>query len=267
MKTKNRIEEKFKKLKKAKKKAFVVYIMAGDPNIEATRKLVLGLDKIGVDIVELGVPFSDPLADGPTIQAASQRALKNKINLDNIFNLVKRIRKSSQIPLALMTYYNLVFKYGESGFLQKAKQSGVDGIIIPDLIPEEAGNIIGCAKKLKLSTIFFLAPTSSNKRIKLVSKLSSGFIYYVSLTGVTGARKKLSSDLSLKLKKIKRLTKKPVCVGFGISKVSQVKQASRISDGVIVGSAIVKNIQNNIKRKDLADRVLRLVSRLKSPLK
>jgi len=192
----NRIEKKFKELKKAKKKAFVVFIMAGDPSIEATRRLVLEFDRIGVDIVELGVAFSDPLADGPTIQAASQRVLKNKINIEKVFKLVRRIRQSCQIPLALMTYYNPVFKFGEKRFLARAKKSGVDGVIIPDLIPEEAGDILKASKKLNLSKIFFLAPTSTKRRIKLVSKLSSGFIYYVSLTGVTGTRKKLATDIS-----------------------------------------------------------------------
>jgi len=263
----NRIESKFKELKKAKKKAFIVFIMAGDPNLEATRKLVLEFDKIGVDIVELGVAFSDPLADGPTIQAASQRALKNKVNIEKIFNLVKVVRKKSQIPLALMTYYNPVFRFGENRFLVQAKKAGVDGVIIPDLIPEEAGHILNTSKKLDLATILFLAPTSTRQRIKLVSKLSSGFIYYVSLTGTTGARTNLAADLSKNIKQIKRFTKKPVCAGFGISNSSHVKQISRVADGVIVGSTIVKNIQHNIKNKDLIKKISIQIKQLQRPLK
>ncbi|MFH1655303.1 MAG: tryptophan synthase subunit alpha [Candidatus Omnitrophota bacterium] len=264
---KNRIERKLKILKKAKRKAFVVFIMAGDPNLEATRRLVLEFDRIGVDLVELGVAFSDPLADGPTIQAASQRVLSNNINIAKILKLVKRIREKSQIPIALMTYYNPVFRLGENKFLTQAKQAGVDGVIIPDLIPEEAGDIIKTSRKLNLSTIFFLAPTSTKERIRLVSKFSSGFIYYVSLTGVTGARKKIASDLSKNIRLIKRFTKKPICVGFGISTSSQVKQISRLADGVIVGSAIVKNIQNNIGSKDLIKKISRQIKQLQGPLR
>jgi tryptophan synthase alpha chain len=264
---KNRIELKFRELKKAKKKAFIVFVMAGDPSLEATRKLVLEFDRTGVDVVELGVAFSDPLADGPTIQAASQRVLKNKINIEKILKLVKRIRQQSQIPLALMTYYNPVFRFGENKFLAQAKKAGADGIIIPDLIPEEAKNIIRTSKKLNLATIFFLSPTSTKQRIKLVSKLSTGFIYYVSLTGTTGARTRLASDLSKHIKQIKRFTKKPVCVGFGISKTSHVKEVSRFADGVIIGSAIVKNIQHNIKNKNLVKKISSQIKQLQRPLK
>lgn len=264
---KNRIDAKFRKLKKAKKKAFIVFIMAGDPNIATTKRLVLEFDRIGVDIVELGVAFSDPLADGPIIQAAGQRALKKKINLQKILRLVKDIREKSQVPIALMTYYNPVFRFGEKKFLLEAKRSGVDGIIIPDMIPEEASNIIGIAKKINLANILFVAPTSRKERIKMVSRLSTGFIYYVSLAGVTGVRKSLASDLSAKVSQIKRFTKKPVCVGFGISNASHVKEISRVADGVVVGSAIVDKIQKNLKNKDLVKKVSQYVKQLKNPLK
>lgn len=264
---KNRIEEKFISLKKARQKAFIAFIMAGDPSAEITRRLVLELDRIGADIIELGVAFSDPLADGPVIQAAGQRALKNKINLAKILKLVKNIRKKSEVPLVLMTYYNPVFRFGEERFLIEAKKSGVDGIIIPDLIPEEARNIIKVSKKIKLANIFFISPTSTRKRIRLVSQVSSGFIYYVSLTGVTGARKSLATDLFRNVKEIKKLTKKPVCVGFGISKASHVKQISKVADGVIVGSAIVNKIQANLKNKNLVNCISRYVTQLKAPLR
>lgn len=264
---KNRIDAKFKELKKARRKAFIVFIMAGDPNIETTKRLVLEFDKIGVDIVELGVAFSDPLADGPIIQAAGQRALKNKINLQKILRLVKGIREKSQVPIALMTYYNPVFRFGEKKFLLEAKKSGVDGIIIPDMIPEEANDIIKISNKINLANILFIAPTSHKERIKMASRLSTGFIYYVSLAGVTGVRKSLASDLSRKVREIKRFTKKPVCVGFGISNASHVKQISKVADGVIVGSAIVDKIQANLKKKDLVARVSRYVKQLNNPLK
>jgi tryptophan synthase alpha chain len=264
---KNRIEEKFKQLKKLKKKAFIPFIMAGDPSLDVTERLVLELDRKGVDIIELGVAFSDPLADGPTIQAASQRAIKNKINIKKIFILVKRIRQKSQLPLALMTYYNPVFRYDEEKFLIQAKKVGVDGIIIPDLIPEEAHNILNISKKLNLANILFLSPTSSIERIKLVSKLSSGFIYYVSLTGVTGVRENLPVGLIKKIKQIKRFTKKPICVGFGISRSDQVERISKIADGIIVGSAIIKKIEKNIKSKDIVTKIAGYVAQLRAPIK
>jgi len=259
---KNRIEQKFKDLKRQRKKAFIAFLTSGDPNLETTRKLILALEKAGVDIVELGVPFSDPMADGPTIQAASQRALKKGVNLKNILKLVFQIRKSSQMPLALMTYYNPVLHYGEEKLIKDAARFGVDGLIIPDLPPEEAKTIIRAAKKNHIATIFFIAPTSTPERTKLVCGVSTGFIYYVSLTGVTGIRKKLPSDILKNIRSIKRKCAKPVCVGFGISTPLQVKAVARIGDGVIVGSAIVKAVENNLSSRNLVKNVSNFVKRL-----
>jgi tryptophan synthase alpha chain len=259
----NRIERKFKALRKKNKKAFIVFITAGYPNLETTRRLVLGFAKIGADIVELGVPFSDPLADGPVIQEASQAALKNKVNLNNIFDLVKKIRKDTDLPICLMTYYNPIFCFGEERFTKKAKASGVDGVIIPDLPPEEGKSFIGLANKSGLDTVLFLSPTSTNGRIKFVSGLSKGFIYYVSLTGVTGVRASLPSDIVKKIREIKKNTGKPVCVGFGVSLPSHVRQVYKIADGVIIGSAIVKKIKENIGKPDLVKKVVNFVSILK----
>ncbi|MBC8473505.1 MAG: tryptophan synthase subunit alpha, partial [Candidatus Omnitrophica bacterium] len=258
----NRIDKKFKELKKLRKKAFVAFIMAGDPSIVITRKLVFELEKQGADIVELGVAFSDPLADGPTIQRSAERALKKKVNLGKVCRLVKEIRKKTQIPIAFLTYYNILYHYGLERFVEKAKSSGVDGVIVPDLPPEESGELRRIAKKKGFSLIHLLAPTSSMQRIKMISNVSTGFIYYVSLTGTTGARKKLPRDLSSSLRLIKRLTKKPVCVGFGISRPGQVKAISRLADGVIVGSAIIKTIEKNIGKKRLVENVGKLVRRL-----
>lgn len=260
----NRIENKFKELKKNKKKAFVAFITAGYPHLNITKKLILEFSKLGVDIIEIGVPFSDPLADGPVIQEASQVALEKEINLNHIFNLVKRVRKDTDIPLCLMTYYNPVFCFGEERFIKKAVTCGVDGVIIPDLPPEEGRSFIKLADKSNLDTILFLAPTSNLKRIKLVSGLAKGFIYYVSLTGVTGPRKNLSSDLVANLKIIKKHTHQPVCVGFGVSSPAQVKQIYKIADGVIIGSAIIKKIKENIGNPDLVKKVVRFVSSLKN---
>ncbi len=259
----NRIGRKFKELKRQKRKAFIAFITAGYPDLNTTQKLAIEFANIGVDILELGVPFSDPMADGPVIQEASQAALRNKVNLDNILGLVKDVRKHTQMPLCLMTYYNPVFCFGEDKFARKAAEAGVDGIIIPDMPPEEGKAFVRAANKFKLDTIFFLAPTSTRQRIKLISKASRGFIYYVSLTGVTGPRQKLPADIADNIRIIKRHTDKPVCVGFGVSNPYQVRQVHRFADGVIIGSAIVKKIKENIGRRDLVRRISNFVRTLK----
>lgn len=259
----NRIDAKFKELRKSKDKAFIAFITAGYPDLGTTHKLILELSK-NVDILELGVPFSDPLADGPVIQEASYQALIKNTHLVDIIKLVKKCRKSVDTPICLMTYYNPIYCFGEAKFVKAAKAAGVDGVIVPDLPPEEARHLIRLANKEGLAVISFLAPTSTLKRIKFILKIAKGFIYYVSLTGVTGARKRLSADLSKNIKLIKRFSSKPICVGFGISTSAQVKEASRFADGVIVGSAIVKKIKENLGRPDLVKRVSNFVTSLKS---
>ncbi|HBR13930.1 MAG TPA: tryptophan synthase subunit alpha [Candidatus Omnitrophica bacterium] len=258
----NRIDKKFKELKERKKKAFIAFITAGDPNLKVTEQLVLAFEASGVDIVELGVPFSDPLADGPVIQASSQRALKQEVNLRKILDCVKRIRGKSQIPLALMTYYNPVFHYGEDQFVADAREAGVDGVIIPDLPPEESKNLIKGAKAQDLSTVFFISPTTTPERMKRVVNLSTGFIYYVSLTGVTGARNQLSPSITRQVEAARKLTDKPICVGFGVSSAEQVSSVSKSADGVIVGSAIINAIVRNTGKRDLVKNVSRFVARL-----
>ena len=255
----NRIDKKFNKLRKQHKKAFIAFITAGDPSLRITEELVYSFEGNGVDIVELGVPFSDPLADGPTIQASSQRSLKKGTNLSKIMNTVKRIRQRSEIPIALMTYYNPIFHYGESKFLKDAQKCGVDGIIVPDLPPEEAASFIKLAKINRITVSFFLAPTTTRQRMKKVIKATTGFIYYVSLTGVTGARKAFSANNTTNIRSAKRMTKKPICVGFGISTSAQVKSVAKIADGVIVGSAIVNQIEKNRGKANLVKNVSQFV--------
>ncbi len=228
----NQIDLKFAELKRKKKKAFIPFITAGDPNLKTTEELVLGFERAGADIVELGVPFSDPLADGATIQASSQRALKKGVNLEKILAVVSRIRQESRIPIALMTYYNPVFHYGEDRFVRDARKCGVDGLIVPDLPPEEAKELIKAAKKRDLSTVFFLAPTTTQQRMKKIVKASTGFVYYVSVAGVTGARQGFSKENAAKIRVAKKLTQKPICVGFGVSTPSQVKSVAEVADGV-----------------------------------
>ena len=258
----NRIDQKFIQLKKKGKQAFIAFITAGYPDLTTTAALVLELERRGVDIMELGVPFSDPLADGPVIQEASEYSLKQGTNLVKILNLVKKLRKNTIMPVCLMTYYNPIFCFGDRRFINRAVASGVDGVIIPDLPPEEAKEFIAYANKKGLANICFLAPTSSQARIKTIAKIAKGFIYYVSLTGVTGSRSNLAADLRINLAKIKKVTPKPVCVGFGISNIDQLRQVQKISDGAIIGSAIVNKIRENIGRKDLVGRVGNFVGRL-----
>jgi tryptophan synthase alpha chain len=259
----NRIDSTFKKLKADRKKAFIAFITAGFPDLDTTGRLVLELASNGVDIIELGIPFSDPIADGEVIQEASQWALKrNRVNLADVFKLVKKLRSQTSIPLCLMSYYNPIFVFGEEKFLNRAKSSGVDGVIIPDLPPEEGVRFSKTAGKLGLDTIFFIAPTTVPKRMKSIIRLSRGFIYYISLTGVTGARNSLPAGLSRQIKRVKRLSPKPVCVGFGVSSPEQVKILKKVSDGVIVGSAIVRKIKENIGKKDLVARVAGFVRKL-----
>jgi tryptophan synthase alpha chain len=238
----SRISDTFDSLKKKGRKALIPYIMAGDPALDATKQFVFDLEAAGADIIELGVPFSDPLADGPTIQRAAERSLHNGTTLKKVLGLVKEIRKVSDIPLILMTYYNPVFKLGIETFVKKAVNAGVDGVIIPDLIPDEAKDFIKPAREYGLDTIFLLAPTSTSERINRVVKSSSGFLYYVSMTGITGSKLSIEKSMKETLNSIKGITDKPVAVGFGISRPEEASAIAKLADGVIVGSAIVKLI-------------------------
>jgi len=261
----NRIELVFKGLKK-KRAALIPFVVAGDPDLKTTETLVLKMAEAGADIIELGVPFSDPLADGPTIQAASQRALQNGIHLKDIFRLAEGL-KGINTPLVLMTYFNPVFHYGLKDFAESCGRSGIDGMIIPDLPPEEAGPWMGEARRMGLDTIFLVAPTSPPDRIRLVSRCSQGFIYYVSVTGVTGAREKLPEELEPAVKGIKEQSKKRVAVGFGISTPEQAKEISLFADGIIIGSAIVRMIEENLKSPELTDKVRDFISSFAEALK
>lgn len=241
----NRIERVFKDLRKGGKKAFIPYIMAGDPDLDSTKEFIKLFEGIGADIVELGIPFTDPLADGPTIQRAAERALKAGVTLRRVMRFVQSLRQHVHIPIVLMTYYNPVFKYGEERFVKDALDSGIDGVIIPDLPPDEAKGLIKISRENGLSTIFLLAPTSTDERIKKVARASTGFIYYVSITGITGARLQIDESLVDSVKRIKAINDKPVCIGFGVSNPEEASRMSAIADGVIVGSAIVRVINES----------------------
>lgn len=241
------IKRVFDRAKREKRIALVPFVTAGDPTLAETERLVGTLAQNGADIVELGVPFSDPLADGPTIQRASERSLKKGTTLEKILQCVKSIRRRSDIPLVLMSYYNPILKMGLGPFSRGCKEAGVDGVVIPDLPPEEASQWIQSARQTKLATIFLIAPTSTPERIKKIAQVSRGFIYYVSLTGVTGIRRKVQKDIHRKLKQISAVTELPICVGFGISKPEHVKQLVKEAQGAIVGSALVDLIDRNLK--------------------
>ena len=251
----NRIEAKFEQLRAEGRSAFMPYICAGDPSREISRKLLLTLEEAGADLIELGVPFSDPIADGPTIQKASERALVDKISLREILDMVETLRQETQIPIALMTYYNPIFRMGEVEFCAAAHRAGVDGVIIPDLPPEEASTLLEVAPAHDLATIFLASPTSSPERMRLIASVSTGFIYCVSVTGVTGARTSLSEEVQPMIIELKKQTQKPICVGFGVSTSEQANAVARLADGVIVGSAII-----NVMEKHLGDKAAILSS-------
>lgn len=221
-------------------KALIPYITVGYPSIEATLKVVPLLAQNGADIVELGIPFSDPLADGVTIQRSSFHALQNGVTPQLCLETAKKLREKVDIPLVFMTYYNPVFSYGLEDFCNACAAAGIDGLIIPDLPPEEGADLEAITKKQDLDLIYLLAPTSTEERVRLVAERSRGFIYLVSVTGVTGARDRLPTDLEVFVTRVKEATTQPLCVGFGISTPQQAKRVARLADGVIVGSRIIQ---------------------------
>jgi tryptophan synthase alpha chain len=262
----SRIENCFKKLQEKKQKALVAFITAGDPDLQTTGHIFSLLEKNGADIIELGVPFSDPLADGPVIQASALRALNSGTNLKKIIHLVVDIRNNSQLPIVLMTSYNPVFIYGQKQFIDDAIKAGVDGVIIPDLPPEEAEEFQAIADPKGLDVIFLVAPTSTKDRVEMIARRSRGFIYYISLTGTTGVKSTVAENLQPKVQAIKNVAEIPVLVGFGISGPEQAKEASAVSDGVIVGSAIVRLIAENSDPAERDAKISQLVSSVKQAI-
>ncbi len=221
-------------------KALIPYITAGYPNLDTTLQAVPLLETNGADIIELGIPFSDPLADGATIQESSYQALQNGVSTVTCLDIARQIRTKSQVPLVFMTYYNPVLNYGLENFCRDSVAAGVDGLIVPDLPPEEGDTLENAAKEQGLDLIYLLAPTSTTERISLVAAKSHGYIYLVSVAGVTGARDTVPPDLKAFVERVRRVTKLPLCVGFGISNPQQAKQVAEIADGVIVGSRLIQ---------------------------
>lgn len=251
----NRIVERFACLKEKGQKGFVVYIGAGDPNLEATRQLALAFDEIGVDVLELGVPFSDPLADGLVNQLAAQRGLKSGTTPAKVIETVAAIRKDSQIPIVFYIYYNLLYKYGIEKFIADCARAGVDGLLVLDLPPEESENYETLMREAGLSVIYLVAPTTPEERIEYIVKRGSGFVYYVSREGVTGMQEKISDTIADMTAKIRQYTNLPIAVGFGISNPDQARAVAEKAEAIVVGSAIVNQIAQHGKSPDMVDRV------------
>lgn len=261
----SRIADRFATLRAWGEGALVVFITAGDPNLEATEKLIPALAEAGADIIEVGIPFSDPLADGPTIQASTFRALQQGVTPARVLETIARVRARTDVPLVTMTYFNPVWQMGVERFARQAVQAGVDGVIMTDMPPDEADEWHSAARQHGLDTIFLIAPTSTPERMRHVAQMSSGFVYCVSRTGVTGARDDLPEEVPQMLKAMRALTDLPLCVGFGISRPEHVRAVCRIADGAVVGSAVVSLIaQETVKTKQvLLDSVCRFVQELK----
>jgi len=262
-----RIDTRFAELKSRGRKAFVAYITAGDPSLAATVELVRELDARGVDIVELGVPFSDTVADGPVNQEASMRALKNSISIGGILDAVSDIRRESGIPIIFFAYYNTILAYGLENFVRDAVESGLDGALVLDLPPEEAGVYKRLMDEHGLATIFLVSPVTPENRIEIIARYATGFVYYVSQMGVTGERDSLAADVEANLGVIRSHTDVPVVIGFGISSPDHVREAARYADGVVVGSAIVRRIGEYGGKAGFAGEVGKYVGSLTAALR
>ena len=263
----SRIDQAFSRLRARGERALIAYFTAGDPSVELTEKLVCAAVESGADLIELGFPFSDPLADSPVIQRASQRALQHGMNFERLIRLIELLRTRVQVPLIVMTYVNPILRRGGGVIAKDLVQAGLDGLIIPDLPPDEAGELGKALRQSGLDLIYLAAPTSGPERLRLIARKSQGFIYLVSLTGVTGTRDQLPPDLIQHLRDLRAVTKKPICVGFGISTPEHVRIVGEWADGVVVGSAIVRLIEEQMTSVDLVERVGAFISSLKVPLK
>lgn len=257
-----RLDKCFKTLESAGEKALVTFITAGDPTLEATAAILPVLQEAGADIIELGVPFSDPMADGPTIQRASERALASATSLAGILSMVSDVRSKISVPIVLMGYSNPVYSYGWEKFARDASRAGVDAVLLVDLPPEEAGEFLPYARKYALNMIFLLTPTSDQSRIDAANSYGTGFLYYVTVTGVTGVRNVLADDMALNLNRIRTLSRLPVVAGFGVATPEQAAGTAAHADGVVVGSAIVKLFET-YSGEALSREIHALVSSLK----
>jgi tryptophan synthase alpha chain len=263
----NRIVERFARLSREGRKGFIAYIGAGDPDLEATRRLALSFDKLGVDVLELGVPFSDPLADGVVNQLAAHRGLASGTTPAKVLQCVGQIRQASQIPIVLYIYFNLVHRHGLERFIQEAAQAGVDGLLVLDLPPEEGEPYEAAMRQAGLCNIYLLAPTTPEERMQFIAGRGQGFIYYVSREGVTGMQAKVADTLNERVARIRTHTTLPIAVGFGISTPEQTRAVAASADAVVVGSAIVNQIAQAANDGDLVARVSAFVASLLSGIR
>ncbi|MEY4167923.1 MAG: hypothetical protein RIR52_1747 [Acidobacteriota bacterium] len=259
----SRIQAVFDNLKRTGRRAFIPFITAGDPDLATTGELLLALAEAGADIIELGVPFSDPMADGPVIQRASERALVRPLGVREILPVIRQFRQVSDVPIVLFTYYNPLLQLGGEGTPELLRAAGVDGLLVTDLIPEEADDYVAGFRRSGIDTIFLVAPTSTDERIGLIARNASGFIYVVARTGVTGTRESLSAGLAALVARVREQSALPVAVGFGISTPSQVSEVWQYADGAVVGSRLVLEIEKYIGTGEIVSRVATLARSLK----
>jgi tryptophan synthase alpha chain len=263
----SRLDETFARLRARGERALMPYFTAGDPSLADTRRLVVEAARRGADVIELGVPFSDPLADGPVVQRAGTRALAAGATVPRVLETVAALRAETDVPLVLMTYYNPVLAFGLKAFSRTAVDAGVDGAIVVDMPPEESEPLASEAVAAGLDLVYMAAPTSTPARVRLIAKASRGFIYVVSLTGVTGERKELPAELASQIDVLRGVTAMPLCVGFGISTPAQAAAVGRIADGAVVGSAIVRLVEARAGSPTLVDDVGKFIAELKAPLR
>ena len=262
-----RIEHTFAALRARGERALVAYFTAGDPSLDVTERLLLEADRRGADVIELGVPFSDPIGDGPVNQRSAERALQAGTSLVRVLETVARMRERVRAPIVFMAYYNPIHAFGLKAFARTAVEAGVDGVLVVDLPPEEATDLAAEAETVGLDVIHMVAPTSTAPRLRLIARRSGGFIYVASRLGVTGERADIPADLGAQLRSLRMVTTKPICVGFGIAKPEQVATVGALADGVIVGSAIVRLIESRTGSPSLVTDVGDFIAELKAPLR
>ena len=250
-----RIRDAFTSLERQEGKGFIPFLTAGDPDLETTLELILELDRAGATIIELGIPFSDPMADGPVIQRASERALKHKFGVEEVLGLVTKVREKTDVPIILFTYFNPLFQFGVDRLARLAKQAGVDGVLVTDLTPEEGEDFAAELRANDLDMIFLVAPTSTDERLRLVAQRATGFIYAISRAGVTGTRSNVSEEAEKLVNRVRRFSNLPVAVGFGISTAQQVADVLRYADAAVVGSAIVAEIERASAERNVAEQI------------
>ncbi len=243
----SRIAETFAELRSKNRKGFIPFITAGDPDLDTTRKLIVELARVGSTLIELGIPFTDPMADGPVIQRASERALRLQFGLEDVLRVVSAARHETDIPIILFSYFNPLLQFGVERLAREARNAGIDGVLVTDMVPEEAGEFAGVLKQNELDMIFLIAPTSTDERLQLVAKRAGGFIYAVSRAGITGAREEMSAESEKLVRRMRTFSDLPIAVGFGISKPEHVADVWRYADAAVVGSAIVDRME---KAKD-----------------